>query len=247
MRALDHKLVRNLLGMRGQVMAIVLVIASGIAAYVASASTLASLRTSQATFYRAYGFGDVFATINRAPNQVADRIATEPGVALVQTRITGAANLTVPGFDALVSAQLISLPDDGPAALGRLYYAAGGPPTTGDEAAVSDAFAEAHGLAPGDSLAAVLNGRRRVLTLSGVAISPEHVYQVNPGSIFPDAERFGILWRPSTTWRALSTRSPSPSRRRPTPRPCSTGSTPGWSATAGVAPSTGTSSPRTAF
>src|SRR6185295_7427440 len=38
------------------------------------------------------------------------------------------------------------------------------------------------------------NGRRRSLTIVGVALSPEYVYAIRPGAIFPDKRQFGIFW-----------------------------------------------------
>ena len=55
-------------------------------------------------------------------------------------------------------------------------------------------FCEAHGFTPGDRVAAIINGRRRWLTIVGVALSPEYVYAIRPGEIFPDKRRFGIFW-----------------------------------------------------
>ena len=49
-------------------------------------------------------------------------------------------------------------------------------------------------LVPGDHVAAIINGRRRTLTIVGVALSPEYVYAIRPGDIFPDKNRFGLFW-----------------------------------------------------
>ena len=59
---------------------------------------------------------------------------------------------------------------------------------------VSAPFAHAHQLSVGDSISAVLNGRLQRLTISGVALSPEYIYQLSPNSILPDYERFGVFW-----------------------------------------------------
>jgi putative ABC transport system permease protein len=58
----------------------------------------------------------------------------------------------------------------------------------------SEVFCEAHGFNPGDRVAAIINGRRRWLTIVGIALSPEYVYTVRPGAIFPDKRQFGIFW-----------------------------------------------------
>src|SRR5690606_29453426 len=46
----------------------------------------------------------------------------------------------------------------------------------------------------GDSLHAVINGRRRELIIVGVALSPEFLYTIRPGDIMPDDLRYGIIW-----------------------------------------------------
>ena len=65
-----------------------------------------------------------------------------------------------------------------------------------------EAFAKAHGLGPGDTIAAVINGRRQELEIVGLALSPEYVYQIRPGELLPDDKRFGVLWMER---RALAT------------------------------------------
>src|SRR4029078_3458664 len=47
---------------------------------------------------------------------------------------------------------------------------------------------------PGDQVAAIINGRRRTLTIVGVALSPEYVYAIRPGDLFSDQQRFGLFW-----------------------------------------------------
>jgi putative ABC transport system permease protein len=63
-----------------------------------------------------------------------------------------------------------------------------------DEVMASEIFCEAHRLEPGDRIGAIINGRRRELTIVGIVLSPEYVYAISPGEMFPDARRFGIFW-----------------------------------------------------
>ena len=58
MSALNRKLFRDLWRMKGQVFAILLVIASGVATAIMSISTHDSLRLTRAAFYRDYRFAD---------------------------------------------------------------------------------------------------------------------------------------------------------------------------------------------
>ncbi len=196
MKALDRKLARDLLQMKGQILAIVLVIMSGVSTFVMFRSTMDSLNTTRASFYRAARFADVFVPLKRAPESVREAMLGLPGVSRVETRVAADAKLVIPGFPDPVSAHIVSLRDDGKQELNRLYLRSGRFPepfNTG-EVVMSEAFAQAHGMSPGSSFAAVINGRWRTLTVTGIALSPEFVLQVRPGAISPDFKRYGILW-----------------------------------------------------
>lgn len=192
MRALDRKLLRDLWRMRAQALAVALVMASGIATYVLSHTTIDSLQATQRDFYREGRFADVFVTLKRAPEAVAARIRSLPGVRVAETRVESHATLDLPWFADPVSAVVLSTPT--PGGLNRLYLRAGRLPASDREVAVNEAFAQAHGLAPGSRLRATLNGRRQVLTLTGVVLSPEFVYLIRVGDVFPDYRRHAVLW-----------------------------------------------------
>lgn len=196
MTALDKKLWRDLWGLRGQAIAIALVIASGIATLVMSLSTLDSLLLTQATFYQDYHLPDVFAALKRAPDSLKARIQELPGVELVETRIVAAVNLDIEGFTDPVTGSLVSIPDVGEPLLNRLHLRQGRLIEAGrdDEVVISEAFANAHRFSPGDTLRVTIHGRRQALTIVGIALSPEYIYQISPGAIFPDFKRYGILW-----------------------------------------------------
>lgn len=196
MKAIDRKLWRDLWGMRAQALAIALVIVSGVAVFVMSLSTLDSLYQTRETYYRSHHFADVFGTLKRAPLSLARRIQEVPGVDRVQTRVVAYVNIDVAGFAEPVSAHLISLPETGPGLLNRVFLRAGRLPEPGsdDEVLVSEELAAAHGLAPGDRLRATINGRSEQLAIVGLALSPEYIYQIAPGAMFPDYARYGVLW-----------------------------------------------------
>ena len=200
MRTLDRKLWRELWTMRGQMLAIAAVIVSGVATLVMSLSTLDSLDRTRELYYRDYGFADVFASLKRAPRELAARIAALPGVDQAETRVVAAVRLEVEGFAEPVTGRIVSLPDHAPARLNRLHLRQGRLPESGraSEAVVHETFAEAHQLAPGDRIHAIINGRRQALVIVGVALSPEYVYQIAPGALLPDFQRYGVLWMAET-------------------------------------------------
>lgn len=187
---------RELWQMKGQAAAIAMVVAGGVGTFIMSLATLESLQTTRAAFYQEQRFADVFATLKRAPESVKERIADIPGVELVETRVVANVVLDIPDFADPVRGTLISIDERGGSLLNSTYLRSGRmiDPQRADEVLVSEAFAEAHGFTPGAEIAAIINGRRQELTIVGVALSPEHIYMIAPGGVFPDFERYGVLW-----------------------------------------------------
>ncbi len=188
--------VRDLWHLRGQVLAASLVVACGLAALVATRGTYESLVEAQAGYYRSHRFGDVFVRLTRAPEVVAAGLQRIPGVAVVQTRIVMDVSLDVPGLSEPAIGRMVSIPDQPGPTLNEVQVVRGRRvlPAAADEVIASEAFAKANGLYVGDRIGAVLNGRWKRLTVVGIGLSPEYVYEVGPGMLFPDNRRFGVLW-----------------------------------------------------
>ncbi len=196
MKALDLKLLRDLWKIKGQALAISIVIVSGVSTFVMLMSTMTSLNRTRNMFYKDYAFAEVFASLKRAPESLRHRMNEIPGVDRVETRVVADVKLSVRGFPEPVTAKLVSLPESGTPVLNRLYLRKGRmvDPFRDNEVIVSEAFAQAHRFSPGDTFGAVINGRWKNLVITGVALSPEFVLQVRPGAISPDYRRYGILW-----------------------------------------------------
>ncbi|MFM8357774.1 MAG: ABC transporter permease, partial [Verrucomicrobiota bacterium] len=196
MTALHRKLLRDLIQLRTQALAISLVLAVGVATCVMSLGTLQSMERTRARYYDVYRFARVFAALQRAPEILAARLAGIPGVQEVTTRVVADGSLDVPGLAEPASGRLISLPERPGEGLNRLHLRRGRLPEPGrpGEVLAHEAFADAHHFQPGQRLQAVLHGRREELTLVGIALSPEYIYQIRPGKILPDNRRFGVLW-----------------------------------------------------
>ena len=196
MRAIERKLLRDLIELRGQAIAIALVMTCGVALFIMSVSTLDSLEGAMADYYDEYRFADVFLPLRRAPESLARRITEVSGVAQVDTRIIEDVIIDVPGFAEPVMGRMVSIPERGGPVLNRLHLRVGRLPEPGrpGEVLASEGFVRAHGLSPGDAVAAVLNSRRQRLTITGAALTPEHTYQIPPGGLLPDDRRFGVFW-----------------------------------------------------
>jgi putative ABC transport system permease protein len=187
---------RDLWHMRGLAAAISVVMGCGIALFILSRSMLHSLELTQQTYYDRYNFADVFASIKRSPDELINRIAKIPGVAIAERRIVVPVNLSVPGLEEPASGRLISVPDVGRPRLNQLYLRRGRwlTPRSDDEALASEAFVDANQMEVGDTFSVVINGRLKELQIVGVVLSPEYIYEIKPGGIVPDNRHFGIFW-----------------------------------------------------
>lgn len=196
MRALDKKLFRDVWEIRGQALAIALVMASGIATFVMSLNTIGSLTDSQTSYYNRYRFAEVFANLKRAPDTLRARLAEIPGVAQVQTRIVVNVTLDVPDMEEPAIGRIISVPDFGEPRLNHVYLRQGRylSPGRQGEVLVSEGFANAHQLELGDHVSAVINGKLQRLHIVGVALCPEYLISIAPGGLLPDDRRFGVFW-----------------------------------------------------
>ena len=200
MRVLDRKVLRDLWNLRGAVAAICLVMASGTATFVMSLSTLDSLRRTQTNFYRQSRFGDLFASLKRAPQRLRATVQSIEGVQQVETRVLAPIKIDIENFSDPVSGLVVSIPDTGDSMLNRVHLRRGRMFEAGrdNEVIISESFADAHRFDIGDRLRIVINGHRKVVAIVGVGLSPEYIYQIRTGDVFPDFERFGVLWMART-------------------------------------------------
>jgi putative ABC transport system permease protein len=198
MKAIHIKLWRDLKRLRAQVATIAMVVAIGVAGFVGMFSVHQSLQGSRDDFYRDNRLADVFANVKRAPVHLRERLAALDGVAEVKLDVVFDAQIDLPGVLPPVTGRFIGLDltraHAGRQGLNALTLKRGRWPENDGalEALVSDRFAAARGLNPGDTVHAILNGKRERVHLVGTAASPEYVFASQGGA--PDDQSFGIWW-----------------------------------------------------
>lgn len=199
MRALDRKLLRDLRLLWSQALTIALVVASGVAGFITTLSAVDSLTLARDRYYAADRFADVFAAVKRAPDALADRLRALPGVADAQTTIEHTVRVEIANSSDPIMGHLIGFDPLHPPRMNRVSLRRGrgldanaAHPDGTLDALVSEGFAEARGLAPGDRVTAVIDGKRRDLRIVGIALSPEYIFAGFGG--MPDMRGFGVFW-----------------------------------------------------
>jgi putative ABC transport system permease protein len=195
-RNLTRKLLRDVVTLRWQIATIAVVVAAGVAILVSSVGTYRSLLAARERFYVDADFPHVFSRVSRAPDDVTTELSRIDGVAGVETRLTFEVPVDVEGVQEPVTARVISLspPDRAPVARLLLDWGRLPEPRARNEGVVSEAFAKARRLSPGDRIHVVLNGHREEVTIVGAVLSAEHLAVFPSGGFMPDDAHFGILW-----------------------------------------------------
>jgi putative ABC transport system permease protein len=197
MKALNRKLIRDIRTLRGPLVSIALVVAAGVMSAITMWSTFRSLEHARDTYFEDTRFADVFATLKRAPESVARELERVRGVMTVETRVVTDVVLSVPGLTRAATGHIVSVPENRRPLLNDLHLRVGRwvVPGRDDEVVVSERFAELNHLTVGDTISAVINGRRRTLDIVAIALSPEFIYEIAPaGNLVGDERLFGVLW-----------------------------------------------------
>lgn len=209
MTALDLKLVRGLWHMRGQALAIAVVLAAATATFVLSLGVHHSLTATRDAYYARNHFADIFADMTRAPRSAVDRVRAISGVAAAQGTIQQYATLDFPDRPAPVRVLINSMDERGRDQLNLVVMRSGHMPRPGQpqEIVIDEAFAQANALKIGSHLDAEIYGRRQRLSVVGIGLAPNYIYALAPGEIIPDDRRFGIMWMGEKALQAATDRT----------------------------------------
>lgn len=193
---LSRKLGRDLLDARGTLFAIIVVVFAGVACFVGMASVYRNLNDARVRFYRDCRMADFWVDLKKAPLPAAQRLLDVDGIADVEPRITALATLDLESEARPVNALFISRPVEARHVINDFVLVRGsrlsGSPD--NEAVVTEAFARAHHINPGDTIHALLNNRRQELLVVGIGVASEFTYLIAPGGIIPDPESFGVVY-----------------------------------------------------
>lgn len=197
MTVLSAKLRRDLLRSRGMLLAVVLVIAAGSACFVALLSSYENLERARRRYYAAYSMADFWVDLRKCPVEEARRLLREtPGIDRVRLRISFPARVEAPESAVPVNGRLLSVPPRRESMVNGLAIRRGSYFTPGlrNQVILSEKFAAARGIAPGDTVTVVAGGERTILTVTGTAESPEFVYLAPPGSLIDDPLHYGVFY-----------------------------------------------------
>ncbi|MBM3334888.1 FtsX-like permease family protein [Candidatus Sumerlaeota bacterium] len=173
------------------------VILCGIADYVCVSSAYRNLKLTRDAFYRDYRLADFWIPLERAPKSAVSKIEAIGGVESARPRIVKDVNLDVAGSNEPKIGRIVSMPDRPQPVINNICLASGRYFSADalDEVILSDRFARANKLRPGDRIRATINTRKETLRIVGTALSPEYVYTIrNTQEFIPSDRGFAILF-----------------------------------------------------
>ncbi|RHX85316.1 ABC transporter permease [Leptospira stimsonii] len=189
-KILDRKVFREMKSLKAQGITIAMVVAAGIAVFVASRSAYDSLFSAREKFYSSSYFAQGFVSLKRAPESILQNLIDVPGIGTIRSRIVQEAVLDIPNETLPTSGRFVSLSQG----INVPHLRSGRLPKGDNEVLLSEAFAIANKLSPGNRIVGILQGEKKILTVSGIALSPEYVYIFRGTNPLPDDKHFGILW-----------------------------------------------------
>ncbi|MBO8129023.1 MAG: ABC transporter permease [Peptococcaceae bacterium] len=194
---LSRKIWRDILGYKGQFIAVTVMIVLGVALFSASYLSFANLKTSAEESYERLNFADLTVYLAGAPDTLVERARRLPGVDKVLGRISRDVPMDLAGSERRLTARLVSLPGPKDDRVNDLHLVRGSrlDQNSIGETLILKEFAEFHELQPGDRVEPIIDGIRRELTVRGVVISPEYLYLLQDRQQMATSPRdFGVFF-----------------------------------------------------
>lgn len=196
MTALNRKLFSDIWHSRYLILAVSAIIAVGIGCFVGMMSAARNLEYARSNYYSFCRLADFWIDLKKAPVEEVRRLARISGISELRERIQFQVVLDLPDAEKPVSAFLLSMPDEQSPTINNIIVRKGTYFTNNrtNEVIVSEKFAQARNIEPGDAINAVLNNQRKELIVTGIAISAEFVYMASPGSMIDEPGSYGLLF-----------------------------------------------------
>jgi putative ABC transport system permease protein len=199
-RVLFRKLRRDVWRQRTQFAAVVVVVAIGVAVFVAATDAYRNLNDSFATAYEQQRLPDVVVTGPIAPSLVTPilRLPGDPFIA-VRTQSDVGARIK----DHALLARVVSIPANGQPTVSRIDVRSGRLPGPG-EVLVEQHLADHFGLAPGSTIELRGSDGWRTVTVSGSGLSSEYFWPArSQQELMTSPEQFGVAFAPEHLAREL--------------------------------------------
>jgi putative ABC transport system permease protein len=195
---LDTKLRRDLWRNKGLLLAVVAIIALGSGTLIGIVGTYFNLVGARDAFYRRCHMADFWIDVRRAPDVVLPRLEKVPGISRLASRIAKPVIVDLPGVREPLGSLVLSLPADISEAVNTVVLRSGTwfSGDSNDEILVTEKFAVARGLEPGDTVHFLAGGGRKKFRIVGTVVAAEFIYLVPPGALADLPGNYAVFYLP---------------------------------------------------
>lgn len=194
MKKLDKRLFRMIKNTKGQFIAVLAIIITGIFVFTAVSNSAKNLNDSVNDYYIETNFADIFVKGTSLPEKLEYQLVGTHDIKEAEARIVFDTKLITDNDDENVDARVVSV-DKYENKINKLFMKSGKRTLTEKDVIVIEQFAVARNINVGDEIKIKVNGRQINLKVSGIATSSEYVYMMeNEQSMLPDPENFGVLY-----------------------------------------------------
>ncbi|NLJ57234.1 MAG: ABC transporter permease, partial [Tissierellia bacterium] len=206
MKKLDKRLFRMIKNTKGQYIAVLSIIITGIFIFTAVSDSAKNLRDSMINYYDTTNFADVFVTAASVPERLERELEGVENITEAEVRLSLDVRFITDNDEDRVTVRAVSV-DRNENKLNKLYIKKGKRMLSGREIIVIEQFADARGIDIGDEVNLNINGGKYKFIVSAIASSPEYVYLMeNEQVLLPDYNKFGVVYIEKDYLRKISGR-----------------------------------------
>ena len=206
MKKLDKRLFRMIKNTKGQYIAVLSIIITGIFIFTAVSDSAKNLRDSMINYYDTTNFADVFVTAASVPERLERELEGVENITEAEVRLSLDVRFITDSDEDRVTVRAVSV-DRNENKLNKLYIKKGKRMLSGREIIVIEQFADARGIDIGDEVNLNINGGKYKFIVSAIASSPEYVYLMeNEQVLLPDYNKFGVVYIEKDYLRKISGR-----------------------------------------
>lgn len=194
MKKLDKRLFRMIKNTKGQFIAVLAIIITGIFVFTAVNNSAKNLNDSINDYYIETNFADIFVKGTSFPEKLEKQLPGTNDIIDAEARIVFDTKFITDDKDENVNVRVISV-DKYENKINKLFMKTGKRILDEKDAILIEQFAVARNINVGDEIKIKINGRQTSFNVSGIATSSEYAYMMeNEQTMLPNPENFGVIY-----------------------------------------------------
>lgn len=194
MKKLDKRLIRMIKITKGQYIAVLAIIVTGIFIFTAVSNSAKNLKDALNDYYVKTSFADIFVSGSSITEKLEKQLIGTHNIKEAEARIVFDTTFITDNDEENVNVRVVSV-DKYENKINKLFIKSGKRALTEKDIIVIEQFAIARNINVGDEIKIKINGRQQKFRVSGIASSSEFVYMMeNEQTMLPNPEKFGVVY-----------------------------------------------------